>query len=116
MKKSLLIVLALLLMVGPVFAGGSSEKGATADGRTKLTYWAPLNPNISSVVQDFGQTVYFKTLMDRTNTSISFQHVPAGNDAVEAEGFNILVASGNYPDIIEYKWDRLSRRTSGGDR
>ncbi|MDY4611453.1 MAG: extracellular solute-binding protein [Sphaerochaetaceae bacterium] len=105
MKKTLLIVLALLLVVGPLFAAGSSEKSSvTATGKTKLTYWAPLNPNISSVVQDFSQTIYFQTLMERTNTDISFQHVPASNDSVMSEGFNILIASGNYPDIIEYKW------------
>ncbi len=105
MKKTLLIALALLLVAGPMFAAGSSEKSSVAaEGKAKLTYWAPLNPNISSVVQDFSQTIYFQTLMERTNTDISFQHVPASNDSVMSEGFNILIASGNYPDIIEYKW------------
>ncbi|MDD3902770.1 MAG: extracellular solute-binding protein [Sphaerochaeta sp.] len=105
MKKSYIVIaLVLLISLSPVLAKGTTEKDSVASGATKLTYWAPLNPNISSVVQDFGQTVYFKTLMERTNTDITFQHVPSGNDAVEAEGFNILVASGSYPDIIEYKW------------
>ncbi len=107
MKKKFLIgLLALLAIASPLMANGSKEStgSKTSSGATKLTYWAPLNPNISSVVQDFGQTEYFKELMKRTNTAIEFQHVSAGNDSVMSEGFNILIASGNYPDIIEYKW------------
>lgn len=104
MKKIVSVVLVLSLVLGTVFAAGVSEKKSEVAAQTKLTYWAPLNPNISSVVQDFSQTEYFKELMKRTNTSIEFQHVSAANDGVMTEGFNILIASGNYPDIIEYKW------------
>lgn len=105
MKKSYIVIaLVLLTVLSPVFAKGTAEKTTEAKGADKLTYWAPLNPSVSSVSQDFGQTPYFKALMERTNTNVSFQHVPSGNDAVMAEGFNILVASGAYPDIIEYMW------------
>ncbi|NBK23044.1 MAG: extracellular solute-binding protein [Spirochaetia bacterium] len=104
MRKSVCLVLVLSLVLGMVFATGVSEKSSKAVQGTTLTYWAPLNPNISSVVQDFSQTEYFKELQKRTNTSLQFQHVTAANDGVMTEGFNILIASGNYPDIIEYKW------------
>lgn len=106
-KRVLLVALVLLLASAFVFANGNKEANKTAAataGPTKLTYWSPLNPNISAVAQDFGQTEYFKELMKRTNTSIEFQHVSAANDGVMTEGFNLLIASGDYPDIIEYKW------------
>lgn len=106
MKKYLAIALAVMTLSLPLFAQGSNEakSAKTADGKAKLTYWAPLNPNISAVAQDFSQTEYWKELMKRTNTDIEFQHVSAANDSVLSEGFNILMASGSYPDIIEYKW------------
>ena len=104
MKRIVLILVSLLLVVlNPVFAAGAGEK-QTNDGENKLTYWAPLNANISTVVQDFSETEYFQELMRRTNTDIEFQHISAANNSVMAEGFNILIASGDYPDIIEYMW------------
>jgi hypothetical protein len=107
MKKTLFVaLLAALMLAAPVFAQGGKEAAAPAasNGPLKVTYWSPLNPNISNVVQDFSQTEYWKEFMKRTNTDIEFQHVAAGNDSVTSEGFNILIASGEYPDVIEYKW------------
>ena len=105
MKKALVILLAAMMLAVPVFAQGASESGSSSSTKVdKLTYWAPLNPNISAVAQDFSQTEYWKEVMKQTNTDIEFQHVSAANDGVLSEGFNILIASGEYPDIIEYKW------------
>ena len=106
MKKALVFMLAVLMLAVPVFAQGTSESNSSSDSSKadKLTYWAPLNPNISAVAQDFSQTEYWKEVMKRTNTDIEFQHVSAAHDGVLSEGFNILIASGDYPDIIEYKW------------
>jgi len=105
MKKALALVLIAALSVACLFAQGKAEATTPeSQGAAKLTYWAPLNPNVSAVAQDFSQTEYWKELMKRTNTDIEFQHVSASNDSVLTEGFNILIASGDYPDIIEYKW------------
>ena len=104
MKRILVSMLLVLALVTPLFAQAAKENASSANSAAKLTYWAPLNPNVSAVAQDFSQTEYWKELMKRTNTDIEFQHVSAANDGVLSEGFNILMASGSYPDIIEYKW------------
>ena len=105
MKKGLLVLACLAMMVTPLFAQGSKESVSTeSSGPVELTYWVPLNPNIAQVVQEMGQTENSKEWERLTNTKIKFQHVAAGNDSQLSEGFNILVASGSYPDIIEYKW------------
>jgi len=105
MKKGLLVLACLAMMVTPLFAQGSKESASTeSTGPVELTYWVPLNPNIAQVVQEMGQTENSKEWERLTNTKIKFQHVAAGNDSQLSEGFNILVASGSYPDIIEYKW------------
>ncbi len=67
----------------------------------ELTYWMELNATTAQVVQEMGQTEYAKQLQERTGITIKYQH-PAAGQAKEA--FNILIASGDYPDIIEYTW------------
>ncbi|MDL2228847.1 extracellular solute-binding protein [Treponema sp. OttesenSCG-928-L16] len=106
MKKILLSVVCLMLVLASVSAAGKNDQGAAPQGTPEITYWMPLNPNFAQVVQEFGQTEYAKQLEKNTNTKINWQHIAAGNDSQITEGFNILVASGNYPDIIEYRWIR----------
>ena len=102
-SKIFAIVAMLLVIVLPLSAGGSKESATTEDGRPIITMWAPLNPNIAQVAQSFGDTVYWQQLQERTGVQIEFQHVTdSGSNSTEA--FNILVASGDYPDIIQYKW------------
>ena len=102
-SKIFAIVAMLLVIVLPLSAGGSKGSATTKDGRPIITMWAPLNPNIAQVAQSFGDTVYWQQLQERTGVQIEFQHVTdSGSNSTEA--FNILVASGDYPDIIQYKW------------
>ena len=102
MKKLSLVLLIALMIAIPVFAKGDSEQAATdASGNPVITMWAPLNANITQVAQDFGQTVYWQELQKRTGVTLSFQHASESN---LSETFNILIASGDYPDIIQYKW------------
>lgn len=108
MRKTLCVLVALMVLAIPAFAQGGKEAALPApagqQGPVELSYWIPLNATISQVVQNQGDTEYMKELMKRTNTTLKFQHVASGNDSQTTEGFNILVASGDYPDIIEYKW------------
>ncbi len=101
MKKALLIALAILMIAVPVFAQAAQESSTQTAGPAKLTYWAPMNTAITA--NTFAELPYWQEVMARTNTDIEFEHVSANKDTL-AEGFNILIASGDYPDIIEYKW------------
>lgn len=102
--KRLAVLALVFALVLPVFAGGSKEKATTEDGRPIITMWAPINPNITQVAQSFDQTAYWQELMERTGVQIEFEHASSSNDSVLTENFNILIASGDYPDIIQYKW------------
>ena len=108
MKKSLLALFAVMTVAGTLFAQGGKEAApaaaapaAASNEPVELTYWAPLNQAIAAIAQDFGGTEYWKEFQKRTNTKLTFSHAPAKN---VADAFNVLVASGKYPDIMEYTW------------
>ncbi len=68
---------------------------------TVLTCWAPLNSNAALAYKNLGDTPLYKELEKRTGIKVKFIHPVAGN---ELEQFNIMLASGNLPDIIEFNW------------
>lgn len=66
-----------------------------------LSYWVGLNPNTASVAENLGKTRYGEELQKQTGVSINFIHPPIGQ---ESEQFNIILSSGNLPDIVEADW------------
>lgn len=72
---------------------------------TKLTWWVKLNANVSATYPNLGDTPWAKYVQEKTGIEIEFIHPTVGS---EAEEFSIMVASGEYPDIIEYTWTAYS--------
>ena len=66
-----------------------------------LSYWAPMSSNVSATMKSFGEIGCYKELERRTGIHLGFQHPPLNQDL---EQFNLLAASGQYPDVIEYNW------------
>lgn len=66
-----------------------------------LKYWVMLHTNVSSIVKSYNELPFFKELEKRVGVKIEFIHPPVGQ---EKEAFNIMVASGDLPDILEYRW------------
>lgn len=108
-KASLLLS---CLLVGSLAAGCSnqgttststSESAATAKSTEKISYkyWSPLNPNAASVVKTLGEVEMYKELEKRTGIHADFSHPPQGS---EKEQFNLLIASRDLPDLVEYDW------------
>lgn len=67
----------------------------------KLTWWTKLNANVSATYPNLGDTPWAKYVQEKTGIELEFIHPTVGS---EIEEFSILVASGEYPDIIEYTW------------
>lgn len=91
-------------------AGSKTEASSTASGSSsvyplkkasKLTYWMNVGTNWSGFAQNFGDTECGKQLSKNTGVAIEYIHPPVGQ---AKDVFNIMVASGDLPDIIEYKW------------
>lgn len=83
-------------------ADTSAEAGVypLAEGGT-LTYWLQLNPNVSANFTNLGDTELGKNWQANTGVTVEFQHPAAGQ---ENEQFNLMVADGNLPDVIERGW------------
>jgi putative aldouronate transport system substrate-binding protein len=74
-------------------------------GDVTLTYWMELNnPNVSSNFTSLNDTEWAKYLQEETGVKINFISPPVGGGQ---DAFNLLVASGNMPDLIDYGWNRL---------
>jgi len=118
MKRVVLCLLVLLILAGgggTLFASGSSSSNAPAaasqtktpvgqypiDTDVTLRYWVQLHANISPNYTNLGDTPFYKELFKRTGVKISFEHPPS--NAV-SEAYNVMLASGDLPDIIEYNF------------
>lgn len=67
----------------------------------KVTYWVSLNGNAGATLKDYNGIAAYKELEKITGTKVEFQHPPTGQ---EKDQFNLLLASGKMPDVIEYSW------------
>lgn len=90
-------------------AGGSDAEEAAApaevtyplaEGGT-LTYWLQLNSNVSANFTNLGETELGKAWQEQTGVTVEFQHPASGQ---EKEQFNLIVADGSLPDIMEWQW------------
>ncbi len=96
----LTLSLALMCLAGCGGNGGSTYQGEIEfplSETAKLTYWVPLSGSVG-VVDNFNEMGMYKTLQEKTNVEIEFIHPVQSN---VKEQFNIMIATGEYPDIIE---------------
>jgi len=70
----------------------------------QLSYWSELNGNASSVKARFENVPFFQEWQQRTGVKLTFIQPPA-NQATEA--FNVMIASEQLPDMIEYEWNKF---------
>ena len=80
----------------------SQAERASSSSVPKLTYWAELNGNAGSIVPTFQQVPFFREWQRQTGVELTFIQPPA-NQA--RESLNVLLASGDLPDMIEFEWD-----------
>lgn len=103
-KSAAVCAVGIALVTAVSFAGCSGKKGTDngQDGTRNLRYWSTITSTLSSQVTNIGDTPLMKKAQEITGINVKFEHPAQGQ---EKEKFNILVASGDYPDIIQYAWD-----------
>jgi putative aldouronate transport system substrate-binding protein len=95
-----LIPALIIVAAGILYAAPAAQTGSPGTPRP-ITWWLSLNANVSANYANLGSTPFGKGLMQRTGVAVEFLHPPAGG---ASEQFNLMVADGNLPDLMEYNW------------
>lgn len=66
-----------------------------------LTYWVAMNGNPAAIMKSYNGIAAYQETEKITGTKVEFQHPPAGQ---ETDAFNLMISSGELPDVIEYNW------------
>lgn len=96
------------MLAGILCACGSEKQVNTG---SKFTYWVSMSSASSQTVKSYGELIMYQEMSRATGTEVEFIHPAAGSTGTEA--FQILLSSGNYPDMIEYNWKNYA---GGPDR
>lgn len=118
MKKKLhqilIIILSFAIVVSMLSGCGKKKETAEIDtsvskygneypikSDTVLTYWMPMSAVISENAANYGDLPIAKELEKRTGIKVDYVHPALRN---MNEQFNLMLASGQLTDIIEYPW------------
>jgi putative aldouronate transport system substrate-binding protein len=99
---------------GPASEGADSAAGGSTPATAKskeiayplqtdktLTYWGELPTSLTGVKSSHSDVPFFQELQKQTGVSIKFTNPPTGQGS---EALNVMLASGELPDVIEYDW------------
>lgn len=67
----------------------------------KLSYWGEINGNLVGVKATHDEVPFFQDWQKQTGVSLSFTAPPTGQTK---EAMNVMLASGDLPDMIEYNF------------
>lgn len=103
MKKTLALLLVLALMATLFVVSAAAESTEKPFEGVTLTYWVRLHENATGVFDNYAKSKWYEAIHEATGITIEFIHpaAAAGDDKTE---FNLMIAGGEYPDIIETNW------------
>ncbi|MDR6552100.1 extracellular solute-binding protein [Paenibacillus qinlingensis] len=115
--KKILASTMIVMMMGTAIACSSktestttseSQAPATASATTypmttdkTLTYWGELNGNLTGVKTTHADVPFFQEWQKKTGVPLKFLAPPTGQ---AKEALNVMLASGDLPDMIEYNF------------
>lgn len=124
MMKKLSFCLVVIFLISSLFVGCGQEdnieetsSSETSSGETsnketeefsypmdksrKITYWGGINDKARTQFTSASEMPYYQELLKEIGITVEFLDPPQGQ---KKEQLNLLIASGEYPDIIEYNW------------
>ncbi|NOU66160.1 extracellular solute-binding protein [Paenibacillus sp. LMG 31461] len=93
--------------------GSGNKQSATGGSKSdvgypaQMSYWAPLDGNVAATLKNYNDIGMYKKLQELTGTKVEFKH-PSADSTQALEQFNLMLASKNLPDVIEYTWTEVS--------
>lgn len=109
-KTATAVILVAALCVGTAF--GAAPTTYPLAGNKTFTYWVVLPANVTTYAKNLNEIEFYKALERATGVKIVFQHPASGTSAQVLEQLNIMLASGDYPDMIHYDWPGYSGGTA----
>ena len=103
MKKRVLSMVLAALLCCSVFSGcnDKKEETVTKTDEKAFTYWLEMPTGSATFVSNIGEISLYKEMEKLTGVKVTFIHPPTGQ---AAEKFNLMMASKEFPDAIEYNW------------
>jgi putative aldouronate transport system substrate-binding protein len=86
----------------PAASSGQSASVYPIGSQETLTSWEQMNTNLITFVSNLSETPFGKQLEKETGVKVKYTH-PA--DGQSKEQFNLMIASNNMPDVVEYDWN-----------
>ncbi|WP_079912774.1 ABC transporter substrate-binding protein [Paenibacillus sp. 32352] len=112
-KRASAAVAISAMAISAAACSGSNGAPAAApqDGKdtqpaklTHLTYWVANHPAAAAQMKTYADMEMYKELEKVTGVKVEFQHPPL-DTAQAKEQFNLMIASNQLPDVIEYGWN-----------
>ncbi|MBQ4516409.1 MAG: extracellular solute-binding protein [Clostridia bacterium] len=111
--KVMALSLSLVMALSFTGCGKKAAPGAVDSSQAKLgtsypldtdetlKYWLQINENITASVSEFGETEFAKKAAELSGVKVEYISPAIGQGT---EQFNLMLASGDLPDIVEYGW------------
>lgn len=109
--KAVSLASAAIMLTGALAGCGEKEtaqsgegvdfKGYPMNSSETLTWWCSIDANLTTTYNTLNESEYAKAMEEQIGVDIDFTH-PAVNGG--GDQFNLMLASGELPDIIEHYW------------
>lgn len=101
MNRKLALILCLTLLASLIAMPAMAQETDKPFAGTKLTYWVRFDEKNTGAFTNLAESRWYDAIHEETGIEIEFIHPAIGSEDTE---FNLLVAGGEYPDIIEFNW------------
>ena len=110
MKRMLCILMSLFLLTGISFAASAETETSSSrivpEGETlELTIWQTFEASKGITMTSFNDMKTWPLIEEETGIKVNFKHPAVGS---EDEQFNLMLASGDMPDIVFYTWHTVA--------
>lgn len=105
MKRIVSTVTAAAIIAAVLGGCGSKETTQGKMSGKEISYWVAMDTNVSTRIKSYNEVSMYKQREKDSGVHINFIHPANGQ---EKEQFNLMIASRDLPDIIEYNWSNYS--------
>jgi len=102
-KSKILSIIIFIVLSINVIALNTANLTVYAKSIPTLTYFVTLDAKVAASYTSYSQIAAYQILMKKLGVKLEFRHPPSGGGA-DQDQFNLMIASRQLPDIIEWNW------------